>query len=160
MHIFCSTAALLLIDLFTLMFFFLMIRRPPISTRTDTLFPYATLFRSRFQKDELIWLRGQTFYGVQGIFSPGFIHELELLQLPEYELSVDKQTGQFRFETQADWIKSTWWEIHAMQLVNELRYRAIMHNYSRSELDIMYARAKVKLAAKLARLADVDGITV
>src|SRR3546814_3155259 len=28
-------------------FFFLMIRRPPRSTRTDTLFPYTTLFRSR-----------------------------------------------------------------------------------------------------------------
>src|SRR3546814_2545411 len=27
-------------------FFFLMIRRPPRSTRTDTLFPYTTLFRS------------------------------------------------------------------------------------------------------------------
>src|SRR3546814_5554141 len=27
--------------------FFLMIRRPPRSTRTDTLFPYTTLFRSR-----------------------------------------------------------------------------------------------------------------
>src|SRR3546814_4393926 len=27
-------------------FFFLMIRRPPSSTRTDTLFPYAPLFRS------------------------------------------------------------------------------------------------------------------
>src|SRR3546814_8186270 len=27
-------------------FFFLMIRLPPISTRTDTLFPYTTLFRS------------------------------------------------------------------------------------------------------------------
>src|SRR3546814_19063887 len=26
--------------------FFLMIRRPPIATRTDTLFPYTTLFRS------------------------------------------------------------------------------------------------------------------
>src|SRR3546814_14897741 len=26
--------------------FFLMIRRPPRSTRTDTLFPYTTLFRS------------------------------------------------------------------------------------------------------------------
>src|SRR3546814_11831663 len=26
-------------------FFFLMIRRPPRSTRTDTLFPYTTLFR-------------------------------------------------------------------------------------------------------------------
>src|SRR3546814_13184922 len=28
-------------------FFFLMIRRPPRSTRTDTLFPYTTLFRSQ-----------------------------------------------------------------------------------------------------------------
>src|SRR3546814_6300455 len=29
------------------LFLFLMIRRPPRSTRTDTLFPYTTLFRSR-----------------------------------------------------------------------------------------------------------------
>src|SRR3546814_20899608 len=32
---------------------FLMIRRPPRSTRTDTLFPYTTLFRS-FDTDETI----------------------------------------------------------------------------------------------------------
>src|SRR3546814_14504554 len=31
-------------------FFFLMIRRPPRSTRTDTLFPYTTLFRSEAEK--------------------------------------------------------------------------------------------------------------
>src|SRR3546814_10764877 len=31
---------------FSDVFFFLMIRRPPRSTRTDTLFPYTTLFRS------------------------------------------------------------------------------------------------------------------
>src|SRR3546814_1873140 len=30
----------------SILFFFLMIRRPPRSTRTDTLFPYTTLFRS------------------------------------------------------------------------------------------------------------------
>src|SRR3546814_13190453 len=29
------------------LFFFLMTRRPPRSTRTDTLFPYTTLFRSK-----------------------------------------------------------------------------------------------------------------
>src|SRR3546814_17100028 len=29
-----------------ILFFLLMIRRPPRSTRTDTLFPYTTLFRS------------------------------------------------------------------------------------------------------------------
>src|SRR3546814_18771550 len=34
---------LLFVSLFV---FFLMIRRPPRSTRTDTLFPYTTLFRS------------------------------------------------------------------------------------------------------------------
>src|SRR3546814_14549200 len=31
--------------------FFLMIRRPPRSTRTDTLFPYTTLFRSLLLAD-------------------------------------------------------------------------------------------------------------
>src|SRR3546814_8612733 len=30
----------------SIVLFFLMIRRPPRSTRTDTLFPYTTLFRS------------------------------------------------------------------------------------------------------------------
>src|SRR3546814_20166005 len=35
----------LLYDYFVI--FFLMIRRPPRSTRTDTLFPYTTLFRSK-----------------------------------------------------------------------------------------------------------------
>src|SRR3546814_10085413 len=33
------------------LFFFLMIRRPPRSTRTDTLFPYTTLFRSRSRRE-------------------------------------------------------------------------------------------------------------
>src|SRR3546814_11303222 len=32
--------------------FFLMIRRPPRSTRTDTLFPYTTLFRSPNRRDD------------------------------------------------------------------------------------------------------------
>src|SRR3546814_14142117 len=34
--------------LLVIFIFFLMIRRPPRSTRTDTLFPYTTLFRSDF----------------------------------------------------------------------------------------------------------------
>src|SRR3546814_14681078 len=41
-------------------FFFLMIRRPPRSTRTDTLFPYTTLFRSLVSggHTQLILVRG------------------------------------------------------------------------------------------------------
>src|SRR3546814_8222881 len=34
--------------------FFLMIRRPPRSTRTDTLFPYTTLFRSEDEARALV----------------------------------------------------------------------------------------------------------
>src|SRR3546814_3841028 len=41
--------------------FFLMIRRPPRSTRTDTLFPYTTLFRS--SDGELGFLAGFA-YGI------------------------------------------------------------------------------------------------
>src|SRR3546814_1017545 len=37
---------MIVVCLFVVLFFFLMIRRPPRSTRTDTLFPYTTLFRS------------------------------------------------------------------------------------------------------------------
>src|SRR3546814_14755506 len=35
-----------IVQVVTIIFFFLMIRLPPRSTRTDTLFPYTTLFRS------------------------------------------------------------------------------------------------------------------
>src|SRR3546814_3448508 len=43
-----------------ILFFCLMIRRPPRSTRTDTLFPYTTLFRSESEVDltdpeQVIW---------------------------------------------------------------------------------------------------------
>src|SRR3546814_12445258 len=44
-----------LLSCFLVYFFFLMIRRPPRSTRTDTLFPYTTLFRS-----QAVWRRTQS----------------------------------------------------------------------------------------------------
>src|SRR3546814_18693690 len=48
---------LLIIDFRCHSFFFLMIRRPPRSTRTDTLFPYTTLFRSREQQPRALAAR-------------------------------------------------------------------------------------------------------
>src|SRR3546814_13663017 len=48
-------------------FFFLMIRRPPISTRTDTLFPYTTLFRSTWVKVVLHWLPWPLTIGLAAI---------------------------------------------------------------------------------------------
>src|SRR3546814_18574776 len=52
----------LLLCYFSLFFFFLMIRRPPRSTRTDTLFPYTTLFRSTATNEqERRWLTPKTW---------------------------------------------------------------------------------------------------
>src|SRR3546814_3124920 len=51
----------------SVIFFLLMIRRPPRSTRTDTLFPYTTLFRSSHHLVERIHLRRpESEYGVAG----------------------------------------------------------------------------------------------
>src|SRR3546814_1266653 len=42
-----------------MLFVFLMILRPPRSTRTDTLFPYTTLFRSRSDPSKLDFRSGE-----------------------------------------------------------------------------------------------------
>src|SRR3546814_11300255 len=42
--------------------FFLMIRRPPRSTRTDTLLPYTTLFRSPTPNLDRLANEGMTFF--------------------------------------------------------------------------------------------------
>src|SRR3546814_14412531 len=42
-----------------------MVRRPPKSTRTDTLFPYATLFRSAVVDEALLHLAGLAGLGAQ-----------------------------------------------------------------------------------------------
>src|SRR3546814_4540484 len=44
-----------------------MIRRPPRSTRTDTLFPDTTLFRSPFLLDTLIAVEDRDFYHHFGV---------------------------------------------------------------------------------------------
>src|SRR3546814_15584724 len=48
--------------MYVVLFFFLIIPRPPRSTRTDTLFPYTTLFRSTGQgKTHLLHAIGGAF---------------------------------------------------------------------------------------------------
>src|SRR3546814_5495220 len=63
-------------------FFFLMIRRPPRSTRTDTLFPYTTLFRSVVGDDELQHLAlgdlgGGAAQDAEHLQRAGLDHQLE-----------------------------------------------------------------------------------
>src|SRR3546814_5383640 len=56
-----------------------MIRRPPRSTRTDTLFPYTTLFRS-FELRDIV--RRQPLPGYQLGFAPGAVGQPRLTFQP------------------------------------------------------------------------------
>src|SRR3546814_10601721 len=52
--------------------FFLIVRRPPRSTRTDTLFPYTTLFRSACPRRFLrLHLAGGLYGGPHGRYGTG-----------------------------------------------------------------------------------------
>jgi len=113
----------------------------------------------RFTKSEIIHLRGQTFYGQSGIFKEGYLDALRTYQLPDYVLDRDDD-GQLCLRFEGLWWHTTLWEIHALAVVNELRSRAILKGMSRSELDILYARAKVKLYAKLERLKELPNLNL
>lgn len=118
----------------------------------------------RFGGSELVWLRGQTFYGQRGLFEEGFLDFLRTFSLPDYllerEVKDGAETGQFTLEFEGTWEQTTLWEIYALEIVNELRYRGIMSSMNPSQLDIMYSKAKVKLYDKLMVLRGVEGLNL
>src|SRR3546814_17996852 len=99
--------------------FFLMIRRPPRSTRTDTLFPYTTLCRSPYRAGAAVCA------GVDMIIPPGPLKVLAavkpvdfrkgmvgLASLVQHELNRDPFSGiMFVFRCKrADRIKLLLWD--------------------------------------------------
>src|SRR3546814_1061378 len=68
------------------MYVFLLIRRPPRSTRTDTLFPYTTLFRSRFDRmtRKLTTTRGRLPWARRSARSEEHTSELQSLMRISY----------------------------------------------------------------------------
>jgi len=113
----------------------------------------------RFHKSELIWLAGNTFYGLRGIFEPAFLDWLERdFRLSDYELSV--HDGQISLLFRGLWTQTTMWEIYALSAISELKTRANLKRLSELELDVLYARAKTKLWDKMERLRGVPGLRV
>ncbi len=104
----------------------------------------------RFQRNELVWLAGNSFYGKGQIFEPGFIDYLADFQLPPYDLA--ERDGQLELRFDGLWAQTTMWEVPALAIINEMRAREAMRAMSRFELDIFYARAKAKLWDKIERL--------
>ena len=99
----------------------------------------------RLSRQELIWLAGNSFYGVERIFAPAFLQWLKDVRLPEYELRAVE--GQYELTFAGPWALTTLWEVPALSIINEMRARAALRGKGRFTLDIVYARAKARLWA-------------
>ena len=111
-----------------------------------------------FSKREMIWLAGNTFYGTKQIFRPEFLEWLADFRLPEYELR--RVDGQFELDFHGPWSHTMMWEIPALAIINELRSRAVMKEFKRFELDVLYARAKAKMWEKVERLQALPNLKI
>src|SRR3546814_7154828 len=93
--------------IFVVLVFFLMIRRPPRSTRTDTLFPYTTLFRSAQDSNQTGALENAL---ISRLAEEGFSRSDNARYLVQISFSeVPGQTGIYAPRGQsADRIKEVW----------------------------------------------------
>ncbi len=115
--------------------------------------------RLRFRRSEMVWLAGNTFYGVRSIFEPGFLEWLEKdFRLSEYEVTEDD--GQLVLRFSGLWAEVTMWEVYALAIVSELKTRSALSAMSELELDVLYARAKTRLWDKIELLRGVEGLQV
>jgi len=111
----------------------------------------------RFLRSELVWLAGNTFYGVKQIFQPAFLEWLEnSFQLSDYEIS--EQDGQLVIRFSGLWSEVTMWEVYSLAIVSEMKTRAALADLTELELDVLYARAKTRLWDKIELLRHVHDL--
>jgi len=111
----------------------------------------------RFRRSELVWLAGNTFYGVRQIFQPAFLEWLEnSFQLSDYEIS--EHDGQLVIRFSGLWSEVTMWEVYSLAIVSEMKTRAALAELTELELDVLYARAKTRLWDKIELLRHVEGL--
>src|SRR3546814_18618644 len=116
------------------LFFFLMIRRPPRATRTDTLFPYTTLFRSETA-------HARTLRGAQ----KGFIQRLEpIAQSFEPALLADRINNGLNVLGRRIGGKCRQYPVQAFQRCNFHTLRLATEKRGRDEIPIIGKRVTNK----------------
>ncbi len=113
--------------------------------------------RLKFERSELVWLAGNTFYGVRQIFEPAFLDWLEhSFRLSPYDVS--EHDGQLVLRFSGLWTEVTMWEVYSLAIVSEMKTRAALAELNELELDVLYARAKTRLWDKIEKLRRVEGL--
>src|SRR3546814_4716543 len=116
------------------LFFFLMIRRPPRSTRTDTLFPYTTLFRSIQRLDlkpslPVARLLDQREHSVDGEMAQGIAQDAAQHRTQRGE------GGQLRSEEHTSELQSLMRISYAVFCLNKKNNRALTNEKSTDTRD-------------------------
>lgn len=112
----------------------------------------------KLSRGEITWLRGNTFYGKQRMFTPDFIDWFERFRFPEYELA--RRNDQYELTFEGPWPDVMMWEIPALAVLTELRSRSVLHRMGKFDLQVLYARAMTRIWGKIERLRKIDGLSM
>lgn len=103
----------------------------------------------RFGGDDLSYLKGVVVEG-QRIFRDDYLEYLSGYRLPPYQLV--KSDDQIKLRFSGDWGGSSGWEIHGLEIVSELYYRALLQNVPEDELADVFAHAMDRIRDKHSEL--------
>jgi nicotinate phosphoribosyltransferase len=111
----------------------------------------------RWEDETIDALRGQAFHGTHAMFEPAFLNFLKSMRLCSYKLGKGAD-GQLDLTFTGTWAEATMWELYGLPIIGELRTREGLKTMDEQELDIFFARAKIKLWDMLQRLKGIPGL--
>lgn len=111
----------------------------------------------RYSRTELHYLRGTNEYS-ERMFKEDYLSFLADYQLGPYQL--EEVDGEYKVKVQGPWSATTYWEMHVLEIMNELRARAILKKLSRLERHAVFAEGIRRLHEKIKKLKANPGVTV
>ena len=109
-------------------------------------------------RGEVTWLRGNTFYGKQRMFTPEFIDWFQKFRMPAYHL--ERVGDQYELTFEGPWAEVMLWEVPALAILMELRSRAVLRYMGKLELQVLYARAMTRVWEKIQELKKLPDLRI
>jgi len=109
-------------------------------------------------RGEVTWLRGNTFYGVERMFTPEFIDWFSAFRMPPYHL--ERVGDQYELTFEGPWAEVMLWEVPALAILMELRSRAVLRHMGKLDLQVLYARAMTRVWEKIQALKDLPELSI
>jgi len=128
----------------------------PLSQYVDT-----TALRARFEEiaqkgftpEEIAYLAGMKNQANEASFTEDYLDFLADLELPEVNVSINKETGELAINSTGPWPNVSFWETVVMSEVNEMYYKNLLEAQGTS-VEEAWAEGDRRLDEKIAILKD------